>query len=41
VIGLLHLERQLSRRDDLLQQIRHGIESLAGEAQQNGATQQR
>ncbi len=40
VIGLLHLERQLSRRDDLLQKIRHGIESLAGEAQQNGATQQ-
>ncbi len=38
VIGLLHLERQLTRRDDLLQQIRHGIEGLAGQAQQFGAT---
>ena len=40
VIGLLHLERKLSRRDDLLRQIRLGIEGLAGQAQQNGATQQ-
>lgn len=34
VIGLLHLERQLARHDDLLQQIRQGIEGLAGDAQQ-------
>jgi len=40
VIGLLHLERKLSRRDDLLQQIRQVIESLARQAQQNGATHQ-
>jgi high frequency lysogenization protein len=40
VIGLLYLERQLARRDDLLQQIRHGIESLTEQAQQNGTTQQ-
>lgn len=38
VIGLLHLERQLSRRDDLLQKIRQGIEGLSGEAQTNGVT---
>jgi high frequency lysogenization protein len=38
VISLLHLERQLSRRDDLLQRIRHGIEGLAGQTQLNGAT---
>ncbi len=34
VIGLLHLERQLSRREDLLRRIRQGIEGLAGDAQQ-------
>jgi len=40
VIGLLHLERKLSRRDDLLRQIRHGIEGLSEQAQQNGAAHQ-
>lgn len=37
-ISLLHLERKLSRRDDLLQKIRHGIEGLAGQVEQNGPT---
>ncbi len=38
VLGLLHLERQLAHRNDLLQKIRHGIEVLAGLAEQKGAT---
>lgn len=38
VLGLLHLERQLARHDDLLKQIRQGIEGLAAQAQLIGMT---
>lgn len=40
VIALLHLERQLARHADLLQQIRQGIEGLAEQARHLGATHQ-